>query len=543
MSEVRPICKSIPVDADNLIAYNKPLSSDIKGIFSFTYYVPLKKETEKAYIYAEGIKLYLNMIKAHPETWAGWKVVLYMDEISYERVLIKEVGATDEEHAKRVKEFRAILDGDPDLILATIRWDAYKKNEAGSSVEPIMMRCFRNKALEDFPSIPVFIRDADTIFETSYSGGEFRRFNINNLHDWEKEYYDGFARKGRKYRFCVSANTGYTRYWHQPAGSAGAQMAGTFAGLVGSLGLWDKCISYMTGRCTVELAHAADGERTYVTKKNIEKDLALDEPILLYIIIPELFNKTFFFMLEFGGTPSRNMAQIKSTYKIKNPENIKKLEDLYKWFKITPSPKKYSGKYHFREALPGGTGYHTPITELNILNRAVPELNVRGPEGYFSKLRKHMKPAEYKKVEEALIKKLENIDPRYLEMERKAERKNRNIWSNSYKAGNNSVAATPVHNIHTRHNMINRERIDAGITQPEYVRDVFSKPQYHTYLNTFFKLLYKILKPHLVCKLKTRKRRERNNNNTNSNTNNSDTNNSNNHKNKRGDTRKLPGNT
>jgi hypothetical protein len=526
MDTIRQICKSIPLDENHKITYTKPINNDIEGIFAFSYYVPLRAETAKSYIYSEGIKMYLKMIQEHPETWRNWKVVLYTDEISYERVLIHPGSVSNEEHAKRVEEFRSILNNDPNIILAIIRWDEYKKNESGTSIEPIMMRCFRNKAFEDFPEVPVFVRDADTLFEAKFKRGRFETFDYNDLHAWEKEYLEGFSRKKRKYKFCISAHTGYSRYWHQPQKTSDkdVKMIGTFAGLVGSLGginewasgdLWDSCIQYMTGRCKIQLSKNEEGSNIYVTQKNIEKDLALDEPILLYIIIPELFHKTFFFILAFGGEPSLDKDRIIPMYRIKKEENIKNIKKLYTMFQTTPDPSSgISGKYKHKGTYALYTGYHTPINVEHMISRAVPEVNTRRQEGYFNTLRKHMKPEDYEKVHKELIKKIDNIDPKYLEMERRARFQNRNIWNTEKNETKKSaVHKTPNNEVHIVVPYLNRPYTRKSYNDVDYIKEVFSKPQYHTFLKKLFELLYKFLKPRMICEVKTRKRKaERNNN-------------------------------
>ena len=54
----------------------------------------------------------------------------------------------------------------PNVIFGVIQWPEYSVGAGdGMVMDNAMIRAFRLKALTDFPEIPVFVRDADTLFE------------------------------------------------------------------------------------------------------------------------------------------------------------------------------------------------------------------------------------------------------------------------------------------------------------------------------------------------------------------------------------------
>lgn len=525
--EVKKICKSLPVDEGNRVTYRINSEGPIKGIFSFSYYVPsLMTGTSKGYVYSEGISLYIRMIEEYPELWNGWRVVLYMDEDSLERGVVNptkyKANDRDDDAAwiARRDTFLNTLRLNPHVIVATVRWDEYKMNEAGSSVNANIMRCFRFKAFEDFPDVPVYVRDADTIFvdEQMGSHGWIHRPTLQTItptivSDWEEEYHKGFSRKGRKYRFALATQPDYSRGWHTPKNAAAAangapNMIGFFAGVVGSLGdigawksgsLWESCISYLRGKCRVESGVSPAGAPSvkFVTSRRVPH---MDEPLLAFVILPEIWETTFFFHYEFVEVMSIKL-EYRSFYEyMREPSEGNKavFETGLKGYKAIPSVKEdregaYKAKNKFSRT--NYSGKQTPLAEKLEKNfEKARELLINTAKGQAVAAKAKRDPYYRPEIgernaailaapqKELLQRTLEGLDPEFLEIERQAERENADIW------GLNEEEERPKPTLDSR--------IDANM-----VRKAFKSVHYHTFLQRLISVLMELNGFRLTCKV------------------------------------------
>jgi hypothetical protein len=525
---VKKICKSLPVDADNQVSYRINSEGPIKGLFSFSYYVPaLMTNLSKGYVYSEGISLYIRMIEEYPELWNGWRVVLYMDETSLERGVINptKYKANDPDDdatwIARRDTFLNVLRLNPHVIVATVRWDEYKMNAAGSSVNANIMRCFRFKAFEDFPDVPVYVRDADTIFVDESMSTEGYWIKIPTLReitpvivsDWEEEYHKGFSKKGSKYRFALATQPDYSRGWHtaKNAGDRGGgpNMIGFYAGVVGSLGdidewknglLWQSCVSYLRGKCRVEQGFSREGAPivNFVTTRKLPH---MDEPLLAFVILPEIWEKIFFFHYEFIELAGVSLDISKfygwpQTVPDANREAFEKVLAGYKSFpsvKLGREGKYWVGSYKGRLY----SGRATPLGEkLNIDFEKAQNLLKEGKESEARRVIEKAKWDPYyrpettarneailaRKNEELLRRTLERLDPGILNVEREARfGENRNLWALNEDASPKEKRLA---------------RIDAN-----HIRAAFQNPHYHTFLQRLVAVLMDLNGFRLTCKV------------------------------------------
>jgi hypothetical protein len=637
MEYTKKISKGTPL-SDGAYIHYKHNSNDnpIKGVFSFTYYVPERSDSTrgiKGYVYADGIERYLDMLDRY-DTWRDWKMILYMDEKTLERGLArayfayppirpqggKENGTlTDEqeriykeqfkkyeeekeklnkEYEARKKQFLDKIMIHPRVILAIVHWDHFKMDDSGAQVAPQILRCFRLKAFEDFPDIPVFVRDADTVFVTDRQeelSNIAESYSSEYIHEWEYEYYKGFKAKESKYRFCLATEHTYSKSWHTaenkppppppepptppeppkkntglffkrgkslifqgavsgapepppPPSKVTPSMIGFFAGLIGSLGgipewkngsLWQKSIDYMTGKCGVKRTELRTQEKSGIKVdvmfefETTRKSPAMDEPILAYIILPELYDTIFFLMFLLIGGDSINIFKSEDVFPKKREghatlanllsgpgpnmkykqENVLKALEGYKSVPSVDLMRK--GRYKNTHVNTKDTKGLPPRKEV-----LMKELVAAGPSGAKIIAKKDIETyiPLLEKVgmrDVALELALDGLDPKLLEIEREAERENPKMW----RAPTKKIRDDP---------------------QIRGVRYAFSSPHPHTFLKKLVTYLMEVTKQKLVCKLprgdrnyigkpanrivfsrRTRRQRE-NNNNTASDNNNND---------------------
>jgi hypothetical protein len=272
-------------------------STKLAGLFSMSYYcrpteTQFKAADEvhaKPMVYRDGLLQYLRVTE-QPE-FRGWKLVLYVDEATLAAPLGTE--ATLGEHLEAQKELWATIMGHPNLILATVHWPEYTMGAgapAPAQLDNSLLRMFRFRAFQDFPQCPVFVRDADTLFENLLGKGDL----APRLATWEvtlwKELESRAATIGR--RFLVASQPHYSRDWHVHPVS-GVQTTGCYAGLTCSLGnldlwtsgaLWRHCLAYVRGQSQRVLADGVYKPSDEASPRYIGKD----EQLLMYVIVPAM---------------------------------------------------------------------------------------------------------------------------------------------------------------------------------------------------------------------------------------------------------------
>lgn len=272
--------------------FNTP--EDPVGIFSFSYYYrpnPVRANVNvqfagakaKTLLYVKGMNFYTELTKMG--VFAGWKTIIYTDKST-----LDSIGQLPKDAALMMKN----LLEHPNVILAICEWPEYSRNQSNSAIDNSIIRVMRHKAMVDFPTLPVFVRDADTTFEVFLDSPGF----TDKLYTWESTLLDNFRRSGK--RFLVSTSPFYARMWHRNS-LYGFKSHGILAGVTCSLGLggiaselWQKSVQFMRDRYSIDIATGIISNAstsTYVGK---------DEQILIFIWIPPLLEDTFFFYFDYA---------------------------------------------------------------------------------------------------------------------------------------------------------------------------------------------------------------------------------------------------
>ncbi len=289
--------------------------SDPIGLFSFSWYfrheptianrnVQINTRGDRLKAYLLGLMTYVQCTE-QPE-FEGWKVVIYTDETT-----IQSLNSIVDDYPVHYATARAILTH-PNVIVAKCSWPEYYTGYNGANaiaqskkIDGIILRLFRNRAFCDFHTIPVFVRDADTIFTILESGNVYDKIQpqpkiVKKVKEWEHTLYTNFTTSGKQ--FLVTSNILYRKPWHFNQKTKLYTM-GFLAGLTASLGgleewnptnpenLWLKSIDFVRERTPVthspplkQLSNVL--EYTYVGK---------DEQVIPFVWLPEIADRTFFF--------------------------------------------------------------------------------------------------------------------------------------------------------------------------------------------------------------------------------------------------------
>jgi len=281
----------------------KVAKQEIKGLFVFSLY--LTKETFRAngyylenanmnanslrnYImedpYIKGITMYANCILRESSIFKGWKVLLYTDAPTY---------ASLREHN--------FLYGNPAIEFAIVTWPEYTIEENGH-INGDIMRVMRFRAFFEFPTIPVFVRDADTIFSISSNNG-YRSSRVlpdvqDKLYEWEQNYYVGAQAYPNKWIFGTSLE--YSKHWHENKRRKRYAPVGAFAGLQSVMpkvdcfqteDLWNEAIHYIRE----ESVRKEEGGKITFSNEFTSGRIGKDERILLFFFFPRCLPKNIFF--------------------------------------------------------------------------------------------------------------------------------------------------------------------------------------------------------------------------------------------------------
>lgn len=325
--------------------WNEPTNP--AGVFSFVYYfrkerlkVPLFSQDHHYTQYINGLDLYLQIAKS--EAFRGWKVVIYIDE----KTLVDIEGHMPSPAKERIEKIFL----DPAVILAIVRWPRYSPLVAESvaaevggggaaggaegagkegAVEPTeeqfkgmvenaIMRCFRYHAFTYF-KCPVFVRDADTYFSIEYlssNSGLAHQGAMEKIGGEVGEWEHTLLLEHTKYSaahdtpMLYGTQPDYSRRWHinaRPDREEFPGSIGTYAGMINYLGglpewdeekggsLWQESIDYIKAVCSIDPTTGISTNKGYSTY------IGKDEQIPLFIWLPKLFKKTFFFYFPFIG--------------------------------------------------------------------------------------------------------------------------------------------------------------------------------------------------------------------------------------------------
>ena len=342
------------IDPDNSglgdITYTMNTMNPPKGLFVTTYYyrndeIGKQQDTTwtKTDIYKKGIIHYLRATEA-PE-FAGWKVIVYLDLHTLKTPITLDKQSIN--YSMHLKEWNEIV-RHQNIIFGVIRWPEYSVGDGkGTTMDNAMLRAFRMKALCDFPDIPVFVRDADTLFENIL---KIRTIH-NEIIKWEATLKDELERiyKETPCRIIVATQPNYNRQWHvHPV--TGEKTVGCYAAITSTLGgveecingsLWRACLKYL--RSTSKITNPS-GSKLLPSNSGAPTYIGKDEQLLSYVFIPMIFDKIYFYYLEYiqvegikviesettpfaGLLIGKGITRYPSPYMISRNEQYKSLED------------------------------------------------------------------------------------------------------------------------------------------------------------------------------------------------------------------------
>jgi len=331
------------IDPDDVTAGSIEYQSQVpldqcSGLFVTTYYF---RETEcadcndfkgqdspwvKNDVYKVGLLQYLA-ITDRPE-FAGWKVVIVTDQHSMENPIFRT--NTETERAQKHKREWEQIVAHPNTVFAVVNWPEYTVGSKGDgkTVDNAVLRALRMKAFTDFPNMPVFVRDADTLFENLIKdgGGSTTLPNFTEKFAiWEKTLWDNLVKlfaDPSPYKILIASQPNYHRQWHVHP-ETGTNTPGCYAAITSSLGgisemsdgsYWRAALKYL--RQTTRVIQTGS-ERN---PENISKPtyIGKDEQLLSYVMIPLMFDKIYFYYFEYieveGGpvtdTPETPFAKI-----------------------------------------------------------------------------------------------------------------------------------------------------------------------------------------------------------------------------------------
>lgn len=357
--------------------------SEPKGVFSSAYYF---RETDcltctdykgqdspwvKTDVYKSGLLQYLRVTE-QPE-FAGWKLIIYIDQHSMENPVFRKSNQISQDRIQKHNKEWAEIETHPNVVFAIINWPEYAvgKENDGKTIDNAIIRALRMKAFHDFPTIPVFLRDADTLFENLIKNDAILNGNpplYKKIAEWEATLWkaiQGIFTEQSQYKFLIASQPNYHRQWHVHP-DTGVNTTGCYAAVTSSLGnipewtdgsLWRKCLEYFR-KHTVIVQEGNERKPNNIHKPNY---IGKDEQLLSYIVIPNMFDKVYFYYLEYiqveGG------ALVDSA----NTPFVQEIRTAMPDMKFYPSPYMVSRN----EPLPNIAGKRkdaNEVTETTILN-------------------------------------------------------------------------------------------------------------------------------------------------------------------------------
>lgn len=299
----------IDIDPDHpskgQITYTMNNSDAPKGIFATAYYYRDTEEGKqqdskwtKTDIYKKGILHYLKATEA-PE-FAGWKVVIYLDTQTLETPITKNKDISN--YSMHLNEWNEIAKH-PNVVFGVVQWSEYSVGDGdGKIMDNAMIRALRMKALCDFPTIPVFVRDADTLFENILK----EKLIYSEITKWEATIKEELERIDRETpcQIIIATQPNYHRQWHVHPVS-GQKTIGCYAAITSTLGnveecldgtLWRECLKYL--RSTSKIMNPTGFKRT-PSNSGAPTYIGKDEQLLSYVFIPMIFDKIYFYYFEY----------------------------------------------------------------------------------------------------------------------------------------------------------------------------------------------------------------------------------------------------
>lgn len=356
---------------------SKEVLDSAEGFFSFTYYIPYKPRDyylERDYhlpkiIYMKGIISYLKLIDevnagavgageaAQGGVFKNWKVLIYTDEYTYTRmqnfknetvdeaVWLRGAGPSNDARKMLVYQVRLekiesekeklkeLQEGSEQLLqkamFAVVKWPSHEYTNDKHDIHGPSLRTFRSRAPFDFPTKPIFIRDADTLFPKSleatfnpdkthwyFQNEETKEFSqkklnaykekfISNLYKWEENIYKQLPIIEKIVPNPILVGAGYNvggdnpfpRFykadWHSNELLRREAPFGIFAGFITispgaevykTMDVWDDYIEYMNARSKRDERKRSEFElfHAHLFKNPKKKFLTEDEKKIVY---------------------------------------------------------------------------------------------------------------------------------------------------------------------------------------------------------------------------------------------------------------------
>ena len=357
-----------------------------KGVFSSAYYF---RETDcltctdykgqdspwvKTDVYKTGLLQYLRVTE-QPE-FAGWKLIIYIDQHSIENPVFKNSATTTNSARiqKHNKEW-AEIENHPNVIFGVIVWPEYAVGSKGDgkTIDNAIIRALRMKAYHDFPTIPVFVRDADTLFENLVKNDRILNGDpplYRKIAIWESTLYEAIKKifSTGPYQILIASQPNYQRQWHVHP-DTGVKTTGCYAAVTSSIGnipewtdgsLWRKCLAYFR-KHSIVIQEGNERKPNNITKPGY---IGKDEQLLSYVVIPNIFDKVYFYYLEYIQVEGGALTQSDETPFVQ--DILRVMPDI----KYYPSPYMVS----LGESLPATGGKRkdaNEVTETTILNPAI----------------------------------------------------------------------------------------------------------------------------------------------------------------------------
>lgn len=265
--------------------YLREIPSDLEGVFAFSFYIPYEAPSLEGNPYLLGITLYADVIQKKGSLFSKWKVVLYTDAFTL-RVLESNKDTS--------------LLNNPSVYLVIVSWPYYET--VPGKVNEDMLRCMRFRAFFDFPNLPVFVRDADTLWAITDYATQQKLMNKEPefVSEWETNFFRGAQEHPNTWIFGTSA--AYISHWHITKRTGLKTPVGAFAGFQSvmptvpcftSNRLWEKALDYITSlskRTNKGFSNERDTSR-----------IGKDEQLLVYIFLPACWDSLFFFEVDLFG--------------------------------------------------------------------------------------------------------------------------------------------------------------------------------------------------------------------------------------------------
>lgn len=256
---------------------NTKEEEEIKGLFVFSFYVPGDTFDIQNNIYVQGISMYINAIQKPGGVFRNWKVLLYTDEPSYELVKNHFPGKSVE--------------------YCIVKWPYYTTTDG--KIHGGIQRVMRFRSFFDFPTIPVFVRDADTVF-----ADDRKRVLIKkDVYEWEANFLRGALKHpntwifGTSLLYYLAHHKNHNKKLYSPLGPfAGFQSLMPTVSCFQSEDLWTEAIDYIKDDT------ARTGNNTFSNKNDFYKRTGKDERILSFVFLQKCgIENVFFFELDLAS--------------------------------------------------------------------------------------------------------------------------------------------------------------------------------------------------------------------------------------------------